>query len=426
VYANFARVWLVLALTLAWLPRGEAAVLSQSFTTAGGAEIPLLHFPAKGRAAVLWLPSESGLLQQEQQAAAALAKAGVEVWYADLFSAYFLPTLGSSFAKMPPADVAALIDRLRHTTGKRVYLLSAGRGALLALRAAHRWQEEHPRAKPLGGAILISPKLYVRTPEPGLEGQLMPVVTATNLPLLILQPEKSIWRWKMKRIVPALSRGGSDVFVWYLPGVRDRFYYRQDASAAEDAMARRLPTLIEQALPMLRTAGGKPRPPVAITAKARGESLAERTDRRLRPFRGDPHPPALRLTDLDGRVHDLTQYRGKVVLVNFWATWCPPCVHEMPSIERLKHKMAGRPFKILAVNMAEDRGAVERFLHHVVNVDFTVLLDSDGAALSRWKVFAFPTTYVVGKHGRIRYALFGSIEWDNPDVLHKLDRLLRE
>jgi thiol-disulfide isomerase/thioredoxin len=425
VYLRYAPAWLAaLALTLLL---GQSAVAegfgSRSFSPPSGNDIPLLHFPARGRDLILWLPSESGLLDQEKVVARDLARAGIEVWYAELFSAYFLPTLGSSIAKMPPGDVAALLEHLRRTTGKRVYLLASGRGALLALRAVHRWQEQHPNGPAPAGAILISPKLYVQTPEPGLRGRFMPVVTASNLPLMVLQPERSIWRWKMHRILPALGRGGADVFAWYLPGVRDRFYYRPDAIPAEDAMARRLPKVIEQSLPLLQAVAHKPRPPVAITSTAKA-SLAARTDRSLRPYQGDPRPPALGLLDLHGRRHDLSQYAGKVVLVNFWATWCPPCVHEMPSLERLKHKFAGRPFKILAVNMADDRQAIEHFLATRVKVDYTILLDSDGAALGRWKVFAFPTTYVIGPGGKIRYALFGSIEWDNPDVVGKIDGLL--
>lgn len=398
---------------------------AETYTVSGGNDIPLLHFAAGGPDLVLWLPSESGLLSQEKAIAAHLAARGVDVWYADMFSAYFLPTLASSIDRMPGADIAALIEHLRQRTGKRIYLLSSGRGALLALRGAHAWQMAHPRDKPLGGAILISPKLYVQTPEPGMRGTFAPVVSASNLPLLVLQPDKSVWRWKMHRILPALATAGSDVYAWYLPDVRDRFYYRPEATAAEDAMAARVPALLRTSLRMLAAVGGKARPVKAVGHTPK-PSLEERTDRTLRAYKGDPTPPPLKLPGLDGRTYNLNDYRGKVVLVNFWATWCPPCVHEMPSIQRLKNKLSGKPFQILAVNMAEQRATVEEFLRKIVHVDFRILLDSDGEALGRWKVFAFPTTYVVDKRGHIRYALFGSIDWDNADVVSKIHGLLAE
>lgn len=147
--------------------------------------------------------------------------------------------------------------------------------------------------------------------------------------------------------------------------------------------------------------------------------------RGLQPYRGQASPPALALPDLDGRRHTLADYRGRVVLINFWASWCPPCVHEMPSMQRLKEKLAGRPFSILAVNLGEDGRTIGAFLKQA-RVDFTVLQDRDGAALKQWQVFVFPTSYIVGRDGRIKYALFGEYEWDQADALAVFERLLAQ
>lgn len=144
----------------------------------------------------------------------------------------------------------------------------------------------------------------------------------------------------------------------------------------------------------------------------------------LKPWAGGP-TPRLALPDLDGRRHDLADYRGRVVLVNFWATWCPPCVKEMPSMQRLKERLAGKPFTILAVDMGESEAQVREFLKEV-KVNFTILLDKDGAVLKDWKVRAFPTSYLVDAEGRIRYGLFGAKEWDDDDAVAKITALMAE
>lgn len=144
--------------------------------------------------------------------------------------------------------------------------------------------------------------------------------------------------------------------------------------------------------------------------------------RDLKPYQGDATPPLL-LKDLAGKTHKLEDYRGRVVLINFWASWCPPCRAEMPSMQRLKEKMAGKPFSILAVDMGETPAVVNAYLK-TLNTDFTILLDSDGHALKTWKVFAFPTSYVVDGTGKIRYALFGATEWDEADTMKKISDLL--
>lgn len=144
--------------------------------------------------------------------------------------------------------------------------------------------------------------------------------------------------------------------------------------------------------------------------------------RELKPYQGGATPP-LALKDLAGNTHKLEDYRGRVVLVNFWASWCPPCRAEMPSMQRLQTKLTGKPFTILAVDMGETPDVVSAYIK-TVHTDFAVLLDSDGHALKNWKVFAFPTSYVIDATGRIRYALFGSTEWDEADTLQKISDLL--
>lgn len=138
----------------------------------------------------------------------------------------------------------------------------------------------------------------------------------------------------------------------------------------------------------------------------------------LKFWKGGPTPP-LALNDLNGKPRKLEDYRGKVVMVQFWATYCPPCLKEMPSMMRLQAKLAGKPFAILAVNMGETEKEVKDFLARV-NADFTILMDNDGKALGAWKVFVAPSTFLVDPKGNIRYALQGGAEWDSPEYVQKI------
>lgn len=145
----------------------------------------------------------------------------------------------------------------------------------------------------------------------------------------------------------------------------------------------------------------------------------------LMEYRGQALP-GFTLQDLQGDSHSLKAYRGKVVMVNFWATYCPPCIEEMPSMQRLRDKLGDRDFAILAVNMAEPRGEVEAFLRrHEIQVDFPVLLDPEGKVVSQWMITAVPTTFILDPQGEIRYGLFGGLEWDKPEIVDTLTELMR-
>jgi peroxiredoxin len=142
----------------------------------------------------------------------------------------------------------------------------------------------------------------------------------------------------------------------------------------------------------------------------------------LKPWAGGP-APALALKDLDGRSHQLSDYRGKVILVNFWATWCGPCRDEMPSIQELKDKLAGKPFVVLAVNLDEPESRIWKFLSQM-KLDFTILLDPERKAARAWGARILPATYVIGPDGKIRYSLVGEINWGHEQVVSRISELL--
>ena len=128
------------------------------------------------------------------------------------------------------------------------------------------------------------------------------------------------------------------------------------------------------------------------------------------------------LKDIDGKEYRLSQYRGKVVVVNFWATWCPPCREEMPSMERAYEKLKKSGILILAINIGEDEDAIFKFTADYP-VSFPLLMDQDSRVINQWPVTALPTTYVVDPEGRIVYRAIGSREWDNEALLKKLEAL---
>lgn len=135
--------------------------------------------------------------------------------------------------------------------------------------------------------------------------------------------------------------------------------------------------------------------------------------------------PVLKARDLAGATKTLADYRGKVVVLNFWASWCPPCLREMPSMERLRVKMKGQPIEIVAVASAESATDVKAFLSKM-KLGFPILLDSDGSNTMRWKVYALPTSFLIDAQGRVRHVLTGPTEWDEGEALKIVEAMLKE
>ncbi len=130
-------------------------------------------------------------------------------------------------------------------------------------------------------------------------------------------------------------------------------------------------------------------------------------------------PPGAKAT-----TRSLSAERGSVVLLNFWATWCPPCRQEMPSIQRLADKLAGKAFTVMAISVGEERKTVADFIARE-KFRFPVYLDRSGSIGAKFGARSIPTTYIVDKTGRIIAGYVGSREYDSPAMLEILGELAR-
>ena len=142
----------------------------------------------------------------------------------------------------------------------------------------------------------------------------------------------------------------------------------------------------------------------------------------LKPWTGGATPPLV-LKDPAGKTYDLAAYRGKVVLVNFWATWCPPCREEMPSMQALRQRLAGKGFEVLAVNLMESEEKIAAYGDSEL-IDLPFLMDRDGAAARRWKVDMLPASFIVDRRGAIRYQILGEANWTGEKVAPSIERLI--
>jgi thiol-disulfide isomerase/thioredoxin len=128
---------------------------------------------------------------------------------------------------------------------------------------------------------------------------------------------------------------------------------------------------------------------------------------------GGQAPAPLSLPDLSGREVDLASFKGEVVLVNFWATWCEPCRQEMPSLQRLQQKLGGKGLRVLAVNVGEGAPRIRQFLERTP-VSLSIVRDAESAVTKAWRVRMLPASFLVDRRGMLRYQIVGEADFDDP------------
>lgn len=139
-------------------------------------------------------------------------------------------------------------------------------------------------------------------------------------------------------------------------------------------------------------------------------------NRPLIPMDGQPLAADFKLQDTAGNTVQLSDYRGKVLVVNFWATWCASCRKEMPSLDRAAKWLKRFDANLIGINVGEKLDRVNSYLEKEP-VSFPMLLDSDTSVATSWNVKGLPATFAIDPEGRIIYRVFGSREWDDPQLL---------
>lgn len=140
------------------------------------------------------------------------------------------------------------------------------------------------------------------------------------------------------------------------------------------------------------------------------------------PWRGGP-APALALKDLDGREFSLERFRGRTVIINFWATWCAPCVQELPALLRLRERYRAQGLAVVGVNIQENAARIRPFLEQL-GLTFPVLRDHDGSARTAWGVTVFPTTFVIGPDGKVAFVVVGDADWTVAPIESRIRKLV--
>jgi len=374
---------------------------------------------------IIWVAPGYGTDQRGIEMSIKLASFGIEIWHVDLAESLFLPKSTSTMRMLDGKYLEKLIEFAHTKTNKKITLLTRSYGAIPVLRALREWQLKHStRVKNefyLQGAILFSPELYSKVPELGLEPEFVNIIDATNMPLMVFQGGKRGNRWQLSKVIDKLQIGGAPVYYKILEGLNGVFYSRDESVAALKELEL-MPKKIQSILKLLAKT---PKPTQAAALKDLKFKQTGSLDINLKPFKGNEIPHSLDLVDVFGKHVKKENYQGKVTVVNFWATWCPPCVQEIPSLNHLREIMKGEKFELISVNYGEDKKAIQEFMKKV-NVDFPVLLDPSGKQSARWNVLVFPSTFVIAPDGTIKYGVNAAIHWDNNGVVNELKKLLQQ
>ena len=151
-------------------------------------------------------------------------------------------------------------------------------------------------------------------------------------------------------------------------------------------------------------------------------SFTAHAERSLKPYSPRIEAPGFILQGADGKPYRLADFAGRILVVNFWATWCPPCRKEMPSMQRMWRALQADGVELVAIDFGDEKEVVAEFATEAA-IEFPLLLDKKGAVLQDFKAVGLPTTYIIDRNGRLAYVAAGERKWDGEKILTTLRKL---
>ncbi len=400
-------------------PRERVSELELVIEAQDQTEMIVSHYPAQGDTLIIWVGSSYNFSKRAYKTAHRLAENNIEIWQIDFAEVLFEPKTSNFMRNLDAQYVADLISAAYKKTNKKIVLMARAYGAIPVMRGATLWQQQNPGESYLSGTILFSPDFFTAIPELGLDPEYLPITSQTTIPTFIFQGGRRGTAWQFPRLLKALSTSNQHIYYQYMPGVAGVFY-RNDHNPAATEMFNRLPTYLPGVIGLLQS--NTDYLPPNNYQQDKNTQYQTLLNSKIKVFKGNSIPPAFTLKDSSNKTITMDNFKNQITVVNFWATWCPPCVEEIPSLNRLRQKMKGKPFELISINYAESSQTIDQFLKRI-NVEFPVLLDKDGSVSTEWNVVAFPSTFVIGLDGKIHYGINAAIRWDSTEVIKLLNSL---